>query len=360
MKTILFIALSLVWISSALADTNPTVANAAINPSPIAGGSNPFASLSFIFANTGSSTISNLDVDGNPDPILLTVTLVNGTYDDVNFGTPEAAIGGSFASFFTWTYNAATATYTGTQNAPITGGDGGDITIAYKATTATTSSTPNNGFNVNLTSNGNAPNGPGTNDITDDQSSSKTYLAAPLPVTLVSFKATREAQTALLTWATTQETNSDHFEIQRSVNGKNWQPIGTVLSNGESTVLRKYTFTDSKVLKGINYYRLKMVDMDETYALSRIESLDFGQVGGERLVLYPNPVHDQILIQADDISQISQVEVIGVNGQVLYQQTRQKSDVDNKIDVKGFRSGIYVVRLTRSDRSVTSVKVIKE
>ncbi len=97
----------------------------------------------------------------------------------------------------------------------------------------------------------------------------------PLPVTLTSFIATKEGQTAQLKWSTTEETNSDRFEIERSQNGKNWDLIGTQKSNGESTSLKNYTFSDVKPLNGENLYRLKMIDRDATYAYSRIQSLTF-------------------------------------------------------------------------------------
>nr|MBZ1363183.1 Ig family protein [Dyadobacter fermentans]MBZ1363278.1 Ig family protein [Dyadobacter fermentans] len=72
--------------------------------------------------------------------------------------------------------------------------------------------------------------------------------------------------TALLTWSTTEEVNSDRFEIERSLNGKGWSTIGKVRSNGESSVLRNYTYTDDSPEKGENLYRLRMVDLDGTYA----------------------------------------------------------------------------------------------
>lgn len=350
-KIVLSIVFGLFALAS-IAQTNPTVTAPNITPNPIPG-SNPLATVEFAFANLGPTSISNLDVDGNPDPIVLTLSLQNGEYDNVTFADPIAAVGGTYADHFTWTYNAATKTYKGTQNQPILGFDGGTITVGYKATTATTQALPNNGFTVNLTSNSNAPNGPGTNDTNDDNTDAVTYVNGPLPVTLTAFSVAKEGATAQLTWTTTEETNSDYFEIQRSLTGTAWEKIGKVSSNGESLVERKYSFSDNNPAKGSeNLYRLKMVDKDETFAYSRIRSLKFDGVGAD-LSIYPNPVADQLFVR--DFSQVTQVVINDLNGRMVHQSG---SSANGAINVKNLSAGMYIVRISRSNGVVSSQKIV--
>lgn len=349
-KILLSIYLSVLALAGT-AQTNPTVTNPDISPAPIPGAT-PYATLEFTFANLGPTSISNLDVDGNPDPIVLTVSLQNGTYDDVNFADPISAIGGSYSDHFTWTYNAATKTYTGTQNQPITGFDGGTITIGYKATVATPQANPNNGFTVNLTSNGNAPNGPGTNDVNDDFTTSVTYVDGPLPVTLTSFAVTKEGSSSILRWSTTEETNSDRFEVEHSLTGKSWNKIGTVSSNGESKVLRNYFFTDAKPVNGENLYRLKMIDKDETFAYSRILSVKFDGETSD-LSVYPNPVTDKLFIR--DFMKVTQVKILDMNGRSVYQSAETST---GEVNVKNLGTGVYVVNITRLDGIQSSQKIV--
>lgn len=198
------------------------------------------------------------------------------------------------------------------------------------------------------------------NILSNDNNTTSITVTKPLPVTLVAFNAVKETNTVQLSWRTTAETNSDYFEVQRSANAKNWLPIGTKSANGESSVLRQYGFTDEKPLEGLNYYRLKMVDKDLTYAYSSIQSLNFGEENNGLVSLYPNPAQDQIRIKADDIASIERIEIITANGQLLYRQNRDSSAIDDRINVKDLRSGIYVVRLTRTDGSVTALKIIKQ
>ena len=96
----------------------------------------------------------------------MTITLSYGVPDNAD---PLFALGGSFASLFSWSYSSGT--YTATQNSTIPSNSSGTITIAYKVTQ--NSSTPGlNGFNVNITP---APYQTSSNNQNDDAISAYTY-----------------------------------------------------------------------------------------------------------------------------------------------------------------------------------------
>ena len=123
---------------------NPFVSVGTINPSPLwpleAEGNGV---MSF---NIGNSGLGDLVVyEGHF--ITLTITLSYGLPDNIN---PTAAIGGSSAGFFNWSFNTNTNTYSAIQIATIPANSSGNITIAYEVTRNSLS--PGlNGFNVNIT-----------------------------------------------------------------------------------------------------------------------------------------------------------------------------------------------------------------
>ncbi len=176
----------------------------------------------------------------------------------------------------------------------------------------------------------------------------------PLPVTLTSFSTAKEGQTALLKWSTTAETNSDHFEIQRSQNGKSWGRIGTKKSNGESSSLQSYNFTDSEPLDGENLYRLKMIDRDGTFAYSRIESLTFE---GLTASFHPNPVADKLVITAGDFSKVKNVQIYDASGKTVYKSSAAPIA---EINVQNLSAGLYVVQVLRTNGTVITHKIIKQ
>jgi hypothetical protein len=179
-----------------------------------------------------------------------------------------------------------------------------------------------------------------------------TYAPGALPVTLTSFTAVKEENSSRLDWATTFETNSDRFEIQRSGSGKTWENIGTVNASNQSSVLSQYSFRDSAPLAGQNLYRLKMIDQDETFAYSRIVSLDYRNASS--VVIYPNPVSDKVFINSPESQSISAVEVIDQNGK----QRVQGLQASQYVDVRGLNSGTYFVRIVYDSGIAESHKIL--
>ncbi|MBO9616423.1 MAG: BspA family leucine-rich repeat surface protein [Dyadobacter sp.] len=160
-----------------------------------------------------------------------------------------------------------------------------------------------------------------------------------MPVTLVSFAASRQESFSLLTWSTTEETNSDRFDIQRSIDGKIWQVIGSIPSTGESKVLKKYHFEDRSPANGVNYYRLKMVDHDETFAYSHIERADFEKPAD--FYVYPNPASDKLIIHNyRKVKAVSMYDASGVN--VL----KRENLTAQGIEVSKLLPGLYNVLVT--------------
>ncbi|WP_254411176.1 T9SS type A sorting domain-containing protein [Dyadobacter diqingensis] len=176
-----------------------------------------------------------------------------------------------------------------------------------------------------------------------------------LPVTLVSFNVVKEGKVAILNWATTAETNSDHFEIQHSVSGKEWNKIGTVASNGESSVRQNYNFTDKNPVNGENLYRLKMIDKDQTYAYSRIQSVKFDGLKIQSVSIYPNPSADRLFIKDADLAQLKQASILDMTGRAIF--STNKVDADG-INVSKLPLGTYVLHITNLNGTSSSHKIV--
>jgi len=98
-------------------------------------------------------------------------------------------------------------------------------------------------------------------------------VSSPLPLTLTSFEATAQDATVLLRWTTASEQNVSHFEIERSIDGTVFAPIGNVKAAGNSRLPENYQFTDPAPGTGKIYYRLKMVDLDGAVTYSKIAAV---------------------------------------------------------------------------------------
>ena len=179
--------------------------------------------------------------------------------------------------------------------------------------------------------------------------------ATALPVKLISFNAVKKELTSYLTWATSMETNSDRFEIERSSDAKSWNKLGEVLAAFESTVKNSYDFTDENPESGLNYYRLKMIDRDATFAYSNIKSVNFPEFSWAKL--FPNPVNDVLNVVLSN-KRVRKIRLIDSFGRVLYD--REITSVSIKLDMKSYVHGVYFIYLEQDDGLVRVFKVMHE
>lgn len=180
------------------------------------------------------------------------------------------------------------------------------------------------------------------------------YKDCAMPVTLIDFTGAKVENTIALKWNTAEETNSDHFDVQRSGDGKNWATIGTQKSQGESYKLVNYEFVDKKPAQGDNYFRLKMVDADRTFAYSKIIKVGF-DAAALRSEFYPNPVSDILNLKSTDWNQVKSVEMHSLTGLSVYKSGKA---VSKTIDVKNLPVGMYILTITHKNGEVINRKVL--
>lgn len=175
---------------------------------------------------------------------------------------------------------------------------------------------------------------------------------APLPVTLVSFAVARENASAVLSWSTTTESNSSEFEVQQSENGKVWNRVGAVSATGESKELVRYHFVHNQPAEGNNFYRLKMIDNDATFSLSRIVMIHFGETSAVQL--YPNPTTDYMKLTVG-AGKIANVQLYNIQGVMVLETKPDSSDI---VDLSRLAPGAYVVKVKQGS-GVTSTRRIQ-
>ncbi len=177
-----------------------------------------------------------------------------------------------------------------------------------------------------------------------------------LPVTLVGFDVYNEENAVKLVWKTSSETNSDFFEIQRSHNAKDWRALDHVKSAGESIQQTLYNFTDPEPVPGDNYYRLKMVDRDGSFAFSQIRKVSWEAKG---LVVFPNPAADQIEMDVKDWSKVTHVKILNAGGTVIQEELPIAKIRQKHVTLAGFKAGSYILQVEYSDGSSERTHFVK-
>ncbi|RAK63479.1 hypothetical protein DLM85_20965 [Hymenobacter edaphi] len=161
--------------------------------------------------------------------------------------------------------------------------------------------------------------------------------ANPLPVELSSFTAERRGADALLRWTTAQEKNSAYFEVQRSLDGREFRALARVQAQGTSTRASSYSFLD-KGAAGPVYYRLHQVDRDGTASDSRIVVL--GGTMAFTATAFPNPATD--LLRVSTSAPVRAWRVLSPVGPPLLRGTGQP----DRVPVSSLNPGVYLLELT--------------
>lgn len=172
----------------------------------------------------------------------------------------------------------------------------------------------------------------------------------PLPVTWLSFDAARTGKNEItLLWTTAAEFNNDKYIMERSLDQKQFFPIGEVAAARTSVLRNSYHYIDQLPedleRSGKVFYRLKQVDVDGSFSYSETRALDLGTIK-LAIVIYPNPCFDQL-----HVSGLTEpVIVTDITGKTMFRILS-----DGSYDISLLKSGLYFV----TGKEITS-KFIKE
>jgi len=130
-----------------------------------------------------------------------------------------------------------------------------------------------------------------------------------LPVELKTFTASEAQCNIYLKWETATETNFSHFDVEKSYDGINFQAITKTEAMGNEATGADYTYVDDRI-RSVNYYRLKIVDLDGSYNYSDIIVVESTCFDGTVSItdVYPNPVSDRLYIQMTTSSLVRNVK----------------------------------------------------
>ncbi len=143
-----------------------------------------------------------------------------------------------------------------------------------------------------------------------------------LPLTLLNFGATLSNNVVNCTWQTSNEINTNYFNIQRSNDGITFSNINTIHAAGNSSLNKSYSFVDKSPNNGINYYRLQMVDKDGKLTYSKV--LPVNIIIKQPFAIYPNPVKDYLFVKIQHaIAEQVIIQIMDIQGKVVQQKSYQ-------------------------------------
>jgi hypothetical protein len=177
-----------------------------------------------------------------------------------------------------------------------------------------------------------------------------------LPLNINSFTASAEGNSAVLQWTASTQANTDHFDVQYSQDGSDWQTIGVVKPSGNPDNASNYSYVQYSPASGDAYYRIAQVGSNGSVVYTSIQHLSFGQLSGS-LSFYPNPAHGQVTIASSTASNIKAVQLLSIDGRVLQVATGFRSG--DSFDLSSYPAGVYLFVVRNADGTSQTTKVQK-
>jgi Secretion system C-terminal sorting domain len=184
------------------------------------------------------------------------------------------------------------------------------------------------------------------------------------PVEYLYLNATPQESSIMLNWETATEVNNAGFEVNRSIDGINFENVGFVQGAGNSSSPTPYNYDDRDVISNQRYfYRLRQVDFNGGEAISNtVEAILLkGQdyvVGG----FFPNPSNGNVNLWMSLNADVDfALEVYNALGQIVHTEARDINSGYNKLDFdfSKLSSGSYIAHVKLGSEVVIRKLVIQ-
>ncbi len=165
-------------------------------------------------------------------------------------------------------------------------------------------------------------------------------VSNPLPVKLVSFNYyVQDKGKVLLKWEVAEQVDIRKYIVERSSNGRDYSPIGTVTANNETSFV--YDFTDNDPFDGLNYYRLQIVE-DNVRNYSRILVVNL-VARKDALAIYPVPATNIFTIRLKNSELVNtDAQLLGADGRLLRKIKLLNPQQD--INISNMAKGVYYLK----------------
>lgn len=193
----------------------------------------------------------------------------------------------------------------------------------------------------------------------------------PLPLTITNYELRiineqslqGTKQSIINLWQTANEINVSHFNVQRSINGIQFENIGQIKAHNNN--LNEYEFIDNNLPLTVDsrpltlYYRIESIDKDGKKQYSEVKNLELG-IRNSRIVVYPNPAKDMINIQSTEgVKEIQLFDMFG--REISLPKIRNQNNGNNiqlALNIQQYSKGVYILKVITNKSNVVSEKLI--
>ena len=170
--------------------------------------------------------------------------------------------------------------------------------------------------------------------------------------------AVKSGNDNLVKWTTSIELNTSHFEVEHSTDGLNFTKIATVKATGNSNIKIDYAYTHRSVTGGKHYYRLKTVDIDNSFAQSIVIMLNRDANSTMLTSVAPNPFAERLMVSYQSANNtVVNFKLYDAAGKLVKQLDAKVLKGSNMIHIDGLNTlqpGSYILAATDAEYSFSS------
>ena len=183
-----------------------------------------------------------------------------------------------------------------------------------------------------------------------------------IPIILENFTARENNGDVYLQWRTSEETNGKKFVVERSSDGRNFISLANLNASGNANG-HDYGFVDRAPQRGLNYYRLALVDRDGDKKYSAMHLINLQGLSRLSVAVTPNPAHELALISMTGNlkgrASVSAYDLAGKKRMDIYAGEINSCAFSTAVDISALPKGLYIIHLA-INQEVATAKLIKQ
>jgi len=181
-----------------------------------------------------------------------------------------------------------------------------------------------------------------------------------LPIKVRSFYAVgMPDRTVKLDWEFESDTDLAYSEVEYSADGREFGMIGTTPAHAlTDRVSSEYNFLHGKPLSGVNYYRIKMIDINGVVEYSQVRSVNFDDLDAEFSV-FPNPTSGPLTLISRNLAKHTEgvhYQLIDNNGKVV--RFNNVKDDNVTLDLSKMPAGPYYLQVMTDQEQLAKFQVV--
>ncbi len=181
-----------------------------------------------------------------------------------------------------------------------------------------------------------------------------------LPVSITYFNALSNGKNIVLKWGVAQESNIAEYRILHSVDGRNFNELGSVASVGNSSSAREYYYTANQPSSRNNYYKISIFHKDGNVSFSKTINLKLATT--IKFKTFINASRELVVNFQDVAKNNFDIKIYNTSGQQVYADQLMHSGADHvyKINLSyKLNPGIYSLQINAPGEKYSQMILIK-